>query len=283
MVLGLAIAASLSLGVADYLAGVALRRDGRTNAALTYTAVAFGAGLLLVVLAIPFASIERFSAADVGWSVAAGTAFGLSLPLLMVGMARGPIAVVAPVLGLTSLAVPAVAGPLLGDSLSNLELLGLLITFPAAAMIALNPHPTENALTTGGAVVVAVTAGGLLGSAAVFFGRTSTDSGIGPGAVAQLTGLLLLLGLGSISGRIVRPRRGATEAAVFVGLLSGFSVVLSVLAYQRGPVAIVAAVIGLAPGPTVALAWILMKERITMVQFGGFAFGVAAVVLFAVG
>jgi drug/metabolite transporter (DMT)-like permease len=283
MVLGLAIAASLSLGVADYLAGVALRRDGRTNAALTYTAVAFGVGLLLVVLAIPFASIDEFSAADVAWSVAAGAAFGLSLPLLMIGMARGPIAVVAPVLGLTSLAVPAIAGPLLGDRLSDLELIGLLITFPAAAMIALDPHPTEYALTTGRAVALAVTAGGLLGSAAVFFGRTSTDSGIGPGVVAQLTGLLLLLGVGLLTGRIVRPKRGAAEAAVIVGLLTGFSVVLSVLAYQRGPVAIVAAVIGLAPGPTVALAWLLMKERITVVQSGGFALGVAAVILFAVG
>jgi drug/metabolite transporter (DMT)-like permease len=283
MVLALAIASSLSLGLADYLAGVTLRRDGRQEAVLTYTTVGFAVGLLVVVAAIPAAPIESFSACDIGWSIAAGAAFGVSVPLIMVGMARGPIAVVAPVLGLTSLAVPAIAGPLLGDQLSGLEVAGLLIAFPAAAMVATAPHSSDNAFPIGTALLVALAAGAFLGGAAVFFGRTSTESGIGPGVVAQMTGLVLLIGVSLSTGRLLRPKRDAVGVGAVVGLLSGLAVFLSVLAYQRGPVAIVAAVIGLAPGPTVVFAWWLMNEKINRVQLAGFVLGAAAVLLFAVG
>lgn len=283
MVLTLAIVSSLSLGLADYLAGVTLRRDGRQDAALTYTTVGFAVGLAVVVAALPIARVDVFSANDVAWSIAAGVAFGISLPLIMIGMARGPIAVVAPVLGLTSLAVPAIAGPLLGDQLSQPEVAGLLIAFPAAAMVATASHASKDALPLPKALTVAVTAGAFLGAAAVFFGRTSTESGIGPGVVAQLTGLLLLISFGAFARRLFRPSRAALRIGALVGFLSGLAVVLSVLAYQRGPVAIVAAVIGLAPGPTVVFAWWLMGEKINRIQLGGFALGVAAVVLFAVG
>jgi drug/metabolite transporter (DMT)-like permease len=283
MVLALAIVSSLALGLADYLAGVTLRRDGRQETALTYSILGFAIGLVVVVAAIPAAPIDSFSGHDVGWSIVAGVAFGVSVPLIMVGMARGPIAVVAPVLGLTSMAVPAIAGPLLGDQLSGFEVAGLLIAFPAAAMVATAPHSSDNAFPIGRALLVAISAGAFLGAAAVFFSRTGTESGIGPGVVAQLTGLLLLVGVGLSAGRLLRPRRDAVKVGALVGLLSGLAVSLSVLAYQRGPVAIVAAVIGLAPGPTVVFAWWLMNEKINRVQLAGFALGAAAVVLFAVG
>ena len=68
-----------------------------------------------------------------------------------------------------------------------------------------------------------------------------------------------------------------------MGTLTAFAVFMSVLAYQRGPVAIVAAVIGLAPGPTVLLARMVADERIRALQMFGFGLGVVAVVLFALG
>ena len=94
---GLGHHAAVALGVADYLAGATLRSDGRQQAALTYTAVATGVGALVALLAVPIARPEAFTAPDVLWAMAAGVAIGIALPLLMVGMARGPMAIVAPV------------------------------------------------------------------------------------------------------------------------------------------------------------------------------------------
>lgn len=265
------------------MAGATLREDGRSHSALTYTAIGTGVGALVAVLALPIARPEEFSGADVLWAMAAGVSIGVSLPLLMIGMARGPMAIVAPVIGLTSLAVPAIVGPLLGDVLSGLEVAGLLLAFPATALVAMSPHRGENALPIGQAVAIAALSGALLGTSAVFYGRTSTESGIGPGVVSQVTAGLLLLGIALASKRLVRPTREALPLAAWVGGLSGFATITSVLAYQRGPVAIVAAIIGLAPGPAVVLAWLVAHEKIGRLQMVGFAIGVAAVILFAIG
>lgn len=217
------------------------------------------------------------------WAMAAGVGFGIALPLLMIGMARGPMAIVAPVIGLTSLSVPAIVGPLLGDELSGLEVAGLLLAFPAAALVALSPHRSENAFPVEQALAIAAASGCLLGASAVFYGQTSTESGIGPGVVSQVTSLVLLLVIGLATRRLIRPTRKALPLAAWVGILSGVATLTSVVAYQRGPVAVVAAIIGLAPGPAVVLAWLVAHEKIGRVQLIGFAFGIAAVILFAIG
>jgi drug/metabolite transporter (DMT)-like permease len=253
------------------------------NAALPYTAIGALFGAIVVAAALPFAPPEAFTSIDLVWSLAAGTTTGTALPLLMVGMARGPMAVVAPVLGLVSMAVPAVVGPILGDRLSAVEVIGLLIAFPAAALVSLSTHESEQTAPIPTAIALAAGAGALLGVSAVCFGQTSTASGIAPGVVAQIT-TAVLLGSGTLlARRLIRPRPRAVGLSAAVGILTAIAVFLSVLAYQRGPVAIVAAVIGLAPGPTVLLARMLAREGIRSIQLVGFGLGVVAVFLFAVG
>lgn len=283
MVLLLAIASAVSLGVADYVLGETLRRDGRTESALAYTAIGSLVGIFVVGVSWPIAPPESFTAADALWGLAAGSAIGLALPLLMIGIARGPIAVVAPVIGLVSLVVPAIVGPLLGDQLTALEIAGLLVALPASAMVAAHPAGFEGGLPIGRALTLAATAGALLGTAAIFFGRTSTESGVGPAVVSQIGATVLLLAIALASRRLVRPTRESAVLAVVAGALTALAALTSVLAYQRGPVAVVAAVIGLAPGPTVLLAWLIAHEEINRIQLSGFGLGVCAVVLFAVG
>jgi drug/metabolite transporter (DMT)-like permease len=205
VVLVLAIASAISLGVADYVLGDTLRRDGRTESALTYTAIGSLVGIFVVGVAWPIAPPEAFKAEDALWGLAAGSVIGLALPLLMIGMARGPIAVVTPVIGLVSLVVPAIVGPLLGDQLRGLEVAGLLVALPASAMVAAHPSGLDDGLPVGQALALAATAGALLGAAAIFFGRTSTESGIGPAVVSQIGATGLLLAIAMASPRLVRP------------------------------------------------------------------------------
>lgn len=283
MVLWFAISSALSLGVADYLAGATLRRDGRTDSALIYATIGAVFGAVIVLAALPLAPPDEFTREDMLWSIAAGVSVGLALPLLMIGMARGPMSVVAPVLGLVALAVPAVAGPLLGDHLSGLEIAGLLIAFPAAGLVSLSDHDGSVAAPIPQAIMIAATAGVLFGSSAIFFGQTNTASGIAPGVVSQLTAASLLVTVTLLMRKVMRPRRDALVLSVAVGGLTALAVFLSVLAYQRGPVAVVAAVIGLAPGPTVLMAWLLAREKVAWIQMMGLMLGAAAVILFAAG
>lgn len=283
MALSLAVACALLVGVADYLAGVTLRRDGRHAAALAYTAMGSAVGVVILAAALPLARPEHLAGADVAWAIGAGACFGIALPLLMLGMARGPIAIVAPVIGLMSLAVPAVVGPLLGDNLTGFDIVGLILALPAAAMVASPPDGRRGGPDVLPAVALATLVGGLLGAAAICFGQTSEASGIGPAVVAQVTATVLLLVVGALSGRLMRLRGPAVRPAVAVGVLSVLAAASSVLAFQRGPVAVVAAVIGMAPAVTVGLAWLVTHERIGPLQGIGFTLGATAVVLFALG
>lgn len=283
MVLSLAIASALSLGITDFLAGVTLRRDGRQETALMYSLIASVLGAVMVVAALPLALPEEFTADDLMWSVIAGIAIGVALPILMVGMARGPAGIVAPMLGLVTLAIPAVAGPLLGDELSGWEIAGIALAFPAAVLVSLSKHHTETTAPVRQAIAIGAAAGAGFGTAAVCFGQTSTAAGIAPGVVAQVTTALVLFGATLGMRRMVKPQREATKVAGAIGVLTAVAMLLSVLAYQRGPVAVVAALIGLAPGVTVLLAWSLTRERFSALQGMGFALGIVAVVFFAVG
>lgn len=283
MTLALAATCALLLGAVDYLSGVTLRRDGRHEAALSYTALGSLVGLVLVLASWPLARPEHVARADVLWAVAAGVSIGMALPLLMVAMARGPMAIVAPVIGLVSLAVPAVAGPILGDVLTGWDVVGLLLALPAAGLVATLPESDATEGAASAAVALSLLAGTLLGSAAIFFGRTGQESGIGPAVVAQMTATLLLLVSVVVTGRMVRLRRSGVVPAVAMGVLNVLAVLSSVLAFQRGPVSVVAAIIGMGPGVTVVLAWLVAHERIGRRQMMGFALGSVAVVLFAVG
>ncbi|MGA9594658.1 MAG: hypothetical protein WBV06_00760, partial [Acidimicrobiia bacterium] len=172
MTFALAATCALLLGVVDYLAGVTLRHDGRHEAALSYTALASAVGLLVVLAILPLVLPEHVARADIMWAIAAGLSIGIALPLLMLAMARGPIAIVAPVIGLMSLAVPAIAGPMLGDMLTRWDVIGVLLALPAAALVATVSESDRSGGAVPSTVALATLVGGLLGAAAVFFGRT---------------------------------------------------------------------------------------------------------------
>jgi drug/metabolite transporter (DMT)-like permease len=283
VVLILAAASAISLGVADYVAGETLRRDGRNESALTYTAMGSLFGVFVVGAAFLIAPPASFTTRDALWGVAAGAVFGFALPLLMVGMARGPMAIVAPTIGLVSLGVPAIVGPFLGDELTGLELAGLFVALPATALVAMHSGDSTDSFSTSKALLIGATVGALFGTSAILFGRTSIESGIGPAVTGQITATILLLVIGLGTHRLVRPKPEATRPALVVGLLAALAVLTNVLAYQRGPVVVAAAVIGLAPGPTVLLAWLFAHEPINRLQMLGFGLGIVAVVLFAFG
>ena len=69
---------------------------------------------------------------------------------------------------------------------------------------------------------------------------------------------------------------------VLVGAIDIIAIISSVIAFQRGNVAVVAAVMGFAPAITIALAWRVLDERVRGWQWVGAALASAAILLFAV-
>src|SRR5262245_52621904 len=101
MVILLGLAAALLYGSGDFLAGVAARRTH----VLTVLMLAETAG---VIVALAAATISPGPAhlAGLAWGAGAGLVGGLGLIIFYIGLAAGPMSVVAPVSGLVSTVLP---------------------------------------------------------------------------------------------------------------------------------------------------------------------------------
>ena len=220
--------------------------------------------------------------ADLMWALLATVLVSAVRPLLYYGMQRGPMVVFAPTLGVVSLAVPAVVGPLTGSGLSGLEVAGVLVAMPAVSLIASDGGmPRISSPQAGSALKLGAVTGVLLGSVSLCFSQVTVDAGAMPAFVSQF-GAVLLIPL------ITRPLQSMAPLTptvrrfgLLVGLIDIFAVISSVIAFQRGNVTVVTAIMGFAPAVTIALAWWIYNERIYRWQYAGAALGAVAVILFA--
>ena len=66
------------------------------------------------------------------------------------------------------------------------------------------------------------------------------------------------------------------------GALLGIGNILLVIALHAGNLAVVAVLVSLYPLATVLLAWAVLKERISLIQFAGVALAITAAVMLGV-
>ena len=117
------------------VAGVGGRRTGHPGSAIAIAWVASLVGGAVAGIYVLIFQPNAFSLNDMLWTLAAILFFSLARPLLYLGMERGPMAIFAPVIGVVGLVVPAVVGPLTGQALNGLELLGVLLAVPAVVLV----------------------------------------------------------------------------------------------------------------------------------------------------
>ena len=183
----------------------------------------------------------------------------------------------------------------------------MVLSIPAVLLIVSEGRlPTDMALWSGSALGMGCLVGVLLGLQSLVFGRISPDAGAMPAFLTQL-GAAALIPLiagpiqtwapGSRDARRFdsdRPRpSGATDRplapmspevrrfGLLVGLIDIGAVIALVIAFQRGNVAVVAAMLGFAPATTMTLAWKIYHEAVRRWQWVGAAMGAVAIVLFS--
>ncbi len=259
----LALGASLSYGVADFVGAVAARRAS----ALTVTLGMQTVGLLALLPFLPFLPGSPSTSAIVIGAVsgAAGTG-GLIVYLRF--MARGPIGVVSPLAAVTGAAVPVAWGALvLGDELSILQLAGVALALVSVVVVARVPDSAVHAADIG-AVVGGLSAGVLFGGFFIALDATPADSGMWPlvGArVASAVGLALVM---RMMARSIRPGT-ATPFILGAGVTDMLANVLFLLATRGGLLSISALLSSLYPVIALLLARRVLRERLDPVQSSG--------------
>lgn len=273
----LAFCSAVVYGVGDWLGG----RASRHQASLVVAALGQAMSLVLVGTAVVLAGTAAPGAPTWWWSAAAGMVGALGIAGLYHGLAHGDISVVAPVSAVVGAAVPVVVGLGLGERPSPLALVGIAIAAASIALVsgALGTH-THN--TPPRIVALAVGVGACFGLLFVALDRTDPDSGMWPLVIARLASVPLLVLLATAVGaRLVR-HRPSLRLAALAGVFDMGANVLYLEAVRGGMLSIVAVVASLYPASTVALAFIVDKERIGRWQAIGLGAAALALVLVSV-
>ena len=274
--------AAALLGMGDFFGGVGGRRINHPGAVVSIAWLASCVGATVAGVFVLVFRPADFNRADLYWTLVAVVLVATVRPLLYLSMERGPMAVVAPVFSLVSLVIPAVVGPLTGDALGGAELVGVVLSIPAVLLIVSEGGlPTDRALWTGSALGLGCLVGVLLGLQSLVYGRISPDAGAMPAFLTQLGAAVLI----PLIARPIQPlapvSRDVKRFGLLVGLIDIGAIIALVIAFQRGNVAVVAAMLGFAPVTTMFLAWRVYHEVVRRWQWAGAAMGAVAIILFS--
>jgi uncharacterized membrane protein len=272
--IALALGASLAWGAADFGGGLLTRRFPVVGVAVVSQAAGFAA---LLVVAVASGAAVRSGGFLLG--VVAGLGGGLGLAAFYRALAVGTVSVVAPVAACGAV-VPLLLALLAGDDPRAVALVGAVVALGGAVMASVEERTAEEAGRRD-AVALAAAAAVLLGLFVFFLGRASQHGGALSALVGARTGSLTLLGVWALATRVPVTFGRATGAVVAVGVMDVAANALFALASREGLLAIVSVLGSLYPVPTVVLAHVVLRERISAVQRAGVLVALAGVAMVA--
>lgn len=273
----LALGASVSWGVSDYLGGV----KSRVVPLLTLITVSQLAGLALVaVLAVATHSYPDGRTAI--YAALAGSAGVIALAAFYRGMAIGRISIVAPV-SATGVILPVAIGLAEGERPGTAALVGIALALAGVVTASAENHPEKGRSLAAEAPLALAAALGF----GVFFLFVAKASEHHHALAATLmlrltTAPIVLLAL-LVARRPLRIPRGNLHWLVLVGLLDSSANTLYALAADHGLLSLVSVLASLYPLTTVLLAQALLREHVSRHQKLGIAAALAGVALISAG
>jgi drug/metabolite transporter (DMT)-like permease len=276
----LALGTAVGYGVANYLAPVLGRR-------MPLAAVLVGsqaAGLVVSALVTIGADLSMGTAALV-LALLAGAANAAALACFYRAGRTGDLSVLSPVTSSGAI-VPVLVGLATGDRPSPVQLLGIPVVLVGIVLAARRPRATTGpGTTTGGARGLgwALLAALLFGGFLVAYAEAAADSSAGALLWSRVA-LLTTTVLGVLVLRApVRARPRDSALTLVPGLLLALGTFAFGEASRIGLLSVISVIATLNPVVTVALAFALLHERPSRVQFTGAALALLGIVLLAAG
>ena len=273
----LALAASLSWGVGDFLGGV----KARVLPSLTVLAASQPFGLAALGIAAA-ARGTGIPGDEVAWAALAALFGTLGLFAFYQGMAAGAISVVAPIAAVAA-GIPVIWGVAVsGDHISFLQAIGFVAAIGGSvcASLELRAERTQIAAGVGWAVLAMLA----FGAYYVPMHAASAQDWLWPAFFFRCTSVTLVWSVVLI--RRARPTglRGHWPALIAIGFLdTGGNALYAAASSSHGLISVVSVLASLYPVVTVLLARLLLGERVQRTQDVGVAVALVGVVLITAG
>jgi len=272
----LALGASLSWGIGDFLGGV----KARVLPSLTVMAASqpFGLAALGIAVAVRGTGIPGD---EVAWAALSAVLGTIGLLAFYRGMAAGAISVVAPLAALSA-AIPVIWGVAVsGDGVHGLQALGFVAAVGGSVAASLERRPERTQLAAGvGWAVVALLA---FGAYYIPMHAASAQDWLWPAFLFRCTSVTLVYS--AVLIRRLRPTglRGHWRGLVAIGFLDTGGNALFAAASSHGLLSVVSVLASLYPVVTVLLARLMLGERVQRTQDAGVLLVLVGVVLVTAG
>jgi drug/metabolite transporter (DMT)-like permease len=285
MVVLLGLAAAVLYGSGDFLGGMATRR---AHVLTVLMLVETAAVIVAVATAVIFGGPG--SLPGLAWGFSAGAIGGLGLIIFYVGLAAGPMSVVAPVSGLVATVLP-VAVALAGGERPGAGVYAGALLCLVAIVLASSASETDDPGDRGGAgrtglahpprrlgrAIAYGTASGVSFGLFFLLIRNAGQSGeVWPVAAGRIGELAVVLAAAAVLRPGLRGLRGGIPlAAVSAGVIDVVANLCYVAATRIGAFGLAVVLASLYPGVTVLLARMVLGERLRWIQRVGL--GLAAI------
>ena len=275
MAVFLAALTSVFYGVFDFAGGMATRRAH-------VFAVAFWSNVMGVALSVVIASIYHLvfgasvTVSDLAWGALSGVAAVAGVVFYYEGLAKGRMAVVAPVSAITLALVPFLFGFLTGERYALLPWIGVVVAAPALWLTVATPALEDRP----GKAIYGLGAG--LGFSLMFIGLAQVSGEAGmwtliPFKCASVASAGVLVKVRNIP--LALPRK-----SLFLAFAAGGSVLANLtylLAVRFGPLGLVAVASSLYPAVVAVMAFLVYKEKAPPQRIAGLFLSLVALSLIA--
>ena len=273
----LALFAAVAYGASDFLGGMGARRHSAW--AIAFTGQLAGAGAILAIAVFVPGSPGW---ADFAWAALAGLGGAVGVVFLYRGLASGRMGLVAPVSAVGAAVLPVVAGLVLGERPSLLVWLGLVVALPGIWLVSREPVESAGAGFRR-ALLDGMIAGLGFGVFFIALAQVPASAGVLPLAANQLIGAAFTLIVAAALRQPWRQRGRAIGWGASAGVLGAVASASFLAASHAADLAVAAVLASLYPAVTIALAAIVLRERINVTRAIGLVLCLACVGLVAAG
>lgn len=275
----LALISSVAWGSADVAGGLGARRVGSVRV----IAVNYPAGALVLTAFALFVVPGSITRDVILLSVVTAVVGTLGMVLLYAALAVGPMGIVSPLTAIGGAAIPVIVGVMRGEPLTLPFVLGAALALVAVVLVSRESGP--HARITARALLLSAGAGIAIGFFLTALGIAPEGSGVWAATLSRWWSTLgmivvtvILLSRSGLAKWRPYPWLFAIGAGALDALANGFFQ----LAAQDGELAVVAVIGSLYPATTLLIAHVLLKERMSRVQWAGVALALGAVVALTV-
>jgi len=271
-----ALGASVAWGVGDFLGGL----KSRSVPLLVVLLLAQVSGVLGIALIVVIAG-NGPPGAPVLWAVLAALFGTIGLASFYRGMAVGAISVVAPIAAVGAV-VPVTFGIATGDDVSSAQLIGFALALAGVALASFERHESGTMRVAAGvpwAIAAVVGFGGYY----VPMHEASEQDFLWAAFIFRASVAVIALSAWLVARPPLGAARGHLGTIALIGLADTAGNSLFAAAASQGEVSVVSVLATLYPVTTVALAAIVLSERVGRVQQLGVVAALTGVVLISAG